>query len=90
MLDSVSATTFRSAKYNIQVVDETSGNFELLEANVVHDGTSAYISEFANTGTTNNIITITADINSGNLRLIGQINNLNDHVVKVVRRVVKV
>ena len=90
VLDSVSATTFRSAKYNIQVVDETSGNYELLEANVVHDGTSAYISEFANTGTTNNIITITADINSGNLRLIGQINNLNDHVVKVVRRVVKV
>ena len=90
VLDSVSASTYRSAKYNVQVVDETSGNYEILECNVMHDGSSAYVAEFGNTGSSTGLITITADINSGNLRLIGAINNLNDHVVKVVRRVVKV
>ena len=72
------------------MVDETSGNYEILECNVMHDGSSAYVAEFGNTGSSTGLITITADINSGNLRLIGAINNLNDHVVKVVRRVVKV
>ena len=89
-LDSVSASTFRSAKYNVQVVDATGGNYELFEANVTHDGSNAYLSTFGNVGTSTGLITVTADIDSGNLRLRGQINNLNDHEVTVVRRVVQV
>jgi len=88
-LDSVSATTYRSAKYNVQVVDSNGGNFEIFEANVVHDGTTAYVSTFGGTGTSTGLITVSADIDSGNLRLIGTINNTNDHVVKVVRRVIE-
>ena len=89
-LDSVSASTFRSAKYNVQVVDATGGNFEIFEANVMHDGSTAYVSTFGNVGSTTGLITVSADIDSGNLRLRGTINNTNDHVVKVVRRVVNV
>ena len=89
-LDSVSASTFRSAKYNVQVVDAVGGNYELFEANVVHDGSNAYVSTFGNVGTSTGLITVSADINSGNLRLRGTINNTNDHVVKVVRRVINV
>jgi hypothetical protein len=88
-LDSVSATTYRSAKYNVQVVDTNGGNYEIFEANVVHDGSTAYVSTFGGTGTSTGLITVTADIDSGNLRLIGTINNTNDHVVKVVRRVIE-
>jgi hypothetical protein len=88
-LDSVSASTYRGAKYNLQVVDSTGGNYELFEANVVHDGATAYVSTFGNVGTSTGLITITADIDSGNLRLRGTINNTNDHVVKVVRRVIE-
>ena len=90
VLDSVSASTFRSAKYNVQVVNAASGSYELFEANITHDGSSAYVSTFGNVGTSTGLITVAADINSGNLRLTGTINNTNDHVVKVVRRVVNV
>jgi hypothetical protein len=88
-LDSVSATTYRVAKYNVQVVDAIGGNYELFEANVVHDGSTAYASTFGNVGTSTGLITVTADIDSGNLRLRGTINNTNDHVVKVIRRVIE-
>tara|TARA_R110000803_G_scaffold37103_5_gene79937 strand:+ start:890 stop:3496 length:2607 start_codon:yes stop_codon:yes gene_type:complete len=89
-LDSVSASTYRVAKYNVQVVDANGGNYELFEANVVHDGSTAYVSTFGNVGNTINLITVTADINGGNLRLRGTINNTNDHQVKVIRRVIEV
>ena len=72
----------------MQVVDEAGGNYELFEANVTHDGSTAYISTFGAVGTSTGLITITADVDSGNLRLRGTINNTNDHVVKVVRRVI--
>jgi len=87
-LDSVSATTYRGAKYNVQVVDTAGGNFEVFEVNVVHDGSTAYLSTFGNTGNNIDLITMSADINSGNLRLRGTINNTNDHVVTVVRRII--
>jgi len=89
-LDSVSASTYRVAKYNVQVVDATGGNYEIFEANVVHDGSTAYVSTFGNVGTSIGLITVSADIDSGNLRLRGTINNTNDHVVKVIRRVIAV
>ena len=88
-LDSVSATTYRGAKYNVQVVDSAGGNYECFEVNVVHDGSTAYTSTFGNTGNNIDLITVSADINAGNLRLRGAISNTNDHVVTVVRRVIE-
>jgi len=88
-LDSVSATTYRGAKYNVQVVDTAGGNYECFEVNVVHDGSTAYTSTFGNTGNNIDLITVSADIVSGNLRLRGTINNTNDHIVTVVRRVIE-
>ena len=89
-LDSVNASEIRSAKYNVQVVDATGGNYELFEANVTHDGSNANVSTFGNVGSSVGLITVTADIDSGNLRLLGTINNTNDHVVKVIRRGINV
>ena len=57
---------------------------------MVHDGSTAYVSTFAHAGTNTDLITVSADVDSGNLRLRGTINNTNDHVVKVVRRVIEV
>ena len=88
-LDSVSASTYRGAKYNVQVVDSAGGNYECFEVNVVHDGSTAYTSTFGNVGNNIDLITISADINAGNLRLRGAISNTNDHVVTVVRRVIE-
>ena len=88
-LDTISASTYRSAKYNIQIVDNTAGSYELMEANVTHDGSDAYISTFGSVGTSTGLITVAADINSGNIRLRGTINNTNDHAVTVVRRIIE-
>ena len=46
VVDSFDGTAYRSAKYIIQV-DNGSGEYETREALVVHDGTSAYITEYA-------------------------------------------
>ena len=89
-LDSVSASTYRAAKYFIQSVDTAGGNYEVQEANIVHDGSTAYIStqaQLSSSGST--LVVLTADVNSGNLRLRGTINNTNDHTVTVVRRVIE-
>ena len=88
-LDTISASTYRSSKYNIQIVDNIAGSYELMEANVTHDGSDAYISTFGSVGTSTGLITLAADINSGNIRLRGTINNTNDHIVTVVRRIIE-
>jgi len=47
VVDTFDGTAHRSAKYVIQVSDSVSGEYETREALVIHDGTSAYITEFA-------------------------------------------
>ena len=55
VVDSFDGTKYRSAKYVIQVGDGA-GNFETREALVVHDGTTAYITEYALVYTGSNLI----------------------------------
>jgi hypothetical protein len=96
-IDSFNASTFRSAKYHIQISDTTADRYKLVEANVVHDGSNAYISI---TGGASNgagdgssiydSLDISADVSGGNVRLRGVVNNTNTQVVKFVRRIVKV
>ena len=96
-IDSFDASTFRSAKYHIQISDATADRYKLVEANVVHDGSNAYISI---TGGASNgagdgssiydSLDISADVSGGNVRLRGVVNNTNTQVVKFVRRIVKV
>ncbi len=93
VVDSFSSTTFRSAKYHLQISDTTANRFTLQDLNVVHgpgvDSTvGAYISNFG--GVTNVAgyfpIDFTVDINNGNVRLLGTVNNTNNQVIKLVRR----
>lgn len=46
VLNSFDKTVVRSAKYYISATDATNSRFEFVEANVVHDGTNAFISTF--------------------------------------------
>ena len=97
VVDSFAVATYRSAKYYIQISDATADRFTLIEANVSHNGTSAFISTFgaATNGdgdgsTIYDSIDLSADINSGNVRLLGTVNNTNNQVIKFVKRVIKV
>jgi hypothetical protein len=91
-IDSFSASTYRSAKYTLQISDATDNRYSMIEANVTHDGSNAYISLFGSADNENGAIEIdfTADINSGNVRLLGSVNNHNNQVIKFLRRPIKV
>jgi len=96
-IDSFSASTYRGAKYTIQISDGTANRFSVVEANVTHDGTNAYISTYggadngAGAGTSvYDSLEFTAIINSGNVRVQGKVNNTNSQVIKFIRRPIKV
>jgi len=46
VLNTFDKTVYRSAKYFISATDATNSRYELVEANVIHDGSTAYISTF--------------------------------------------
>ena len=97
VIDSWSASTYRSVKYHIQISDATADRYSLVDANVTHDGSTAYISTFGRSGngtgdgsTAYESLELSVDISGGNVRLLGRVNNTNNQVVKLVKRVIKV
>ena len=64
------ATDFRSARFTIQVTNSTDSTYHTSEILLVHDGTTAYITEFGeiHTGTAEEA-TFDADISAGLCRL---------------------
>ena len=46
VLNTFDKTVYRSAKYFISATDATNSRYEVVEANVIHDGTTAYITTF--------------------------------------------
>ena len=90
-LDSWSASTYRGAKYTVSISDSGSGAlglYETLDLNLTHDGSTVYISTFGRvTNHTGDMVTFSADIDSGNVRLRATISNTNTHTVTVVRKV---
>ena len=96
-IDSFSTSTYRSAKYTIQISDATANRYKLVEANVTHNGSAAFISitggasNGAGDGSTiYDSLDLSADISGGNVRLRGTVNNTNNQVIKFVKRVIKV
>jgi len=96
-IDSFSASTYRSAKYHIQISDATADRYKLVEANVTHDGSTAYISitggasNGAGDGSTiYDSLDLSVDVSGGDVRLRGTVNNTNTQVIKFVRRLIKV
>ena len=97
VIDSFPASTFRSAKYILQISDATADRYRMIEANVTHTGFTAFVSVFSGVDNGNSdgssvydTLDISVDIDSGNVRLLGTVNNTNNQVVKFVRRPLKV
>ena len=68
-LVSLTASSYRSVDYQIQVVKGSSYNTSLVK--VVHDGTNTYMTEYGNINQPNvGIATFSTDVNSGDLRLL--------------------
>ena len=78
VLNTFAKATYRSAKYYISAVDATNGRHEIVEANVTHDGTNAYIATLGSVSSyTSGLATYTADINGSNVRLL--VTNISDN-----------
>jgi len=76
-LNTFNKTVYRSAKYFISIKDATNSRFEIVEANVTHDGTDAYVSTFGSTTNyTGGLCIFTADISGNDVRL--RVTNISD------------
>ena len=66
---SISASTYRSAQYQVQVTEGT--NYNMTTINVIHDGTDTYMTEYGTINQPIGVATFSSDISGGALRLIG-------------------
>lgn len=67
VLDSFSTSSYRSAKYLVQVTHGT--DYQVSEALVIHDGTTATVQEYGVVRTNGNLGLVTASVASGNVKL---------------------
>ena len=76
-LNTFDKTVYRSAKYFISIKEDTNNRFEIVEANVTHDGSDAYVSTFGSTTNyTSGLCVFSADMSGNDVRL--RVQNISD------------
>ena len=80
----LSASTYRSVEYTIQVTEGT--NFHATKILALHNGTTAYHSEYGTIHNSSSVATFDVDVNSGNLRLLatGASANTTNYIINFV------
>jgi len=85
---SVSASTYRSANYQIQVTEGS--NYNMTTINAIHDGTTTYMTEYGTINQPVGVATFSTDISGGSLRLMGYPASTNSTTFKVVFTAIEV
>lgn len=80
VVDSFSASTFRTAKYIVQIHDTLNNHYQTSEILLIHDGTTVYTTEYAIVYTNSSLATFGADIVGGNVRLLVTPTNTNNTI----------
>lgn len=83
-----SASTYRSVKYNVQITQGS--NYHTTEINVLHDGTTAYITEYGTIFSSASLATFDATISSGNILLQVTMGSGTSATIKVVSTAIPV
>ena len=84
-IHSFAAATFRSARFTVQVTNSTDSTYHTTELLLVHDGTTANITEFGEIHTGSAVeATFDADVNGGNVRLLATPASTDSMAFKVV------
>ena len=86
-LVSIASSIYRSANYQIQVIQGT--NYNTTSINVLYDGTTAYMTEYGTINQPVSIATFSAQVNSGNVELIGYPGTASTTTFKVIYSAVK-
>jgi hypothetical protein len=74
-----------SSKFQIQVTDNVTGNIHVLEAMLFFQGTTAYLTTYAEMYNSTSLATFAADVNAGNTRLLATPASANNTTFKVTR-----
>ncbi len=91
VLNTFDKTVSRSAKYFISISDASNSRFEIVEANVTHDGSDAYVVAFGSTTDyTDPLTTLSADVSGDDVRLLATNITDNSLVFKFQRIVINV
>ena len=90
-ISSFSASSFRSAKYLVQVTNSTDSTYHFTEISIIHDGTDTYMTEVGSmfTGAAAEA-TFTSDISSGSVRLLATPASTDSMTFKVSRQAIAV
>ena len=86
-LDSFSASSFRSAKYQIQITQGSSYN--ITEINLVHDGSDSYGTEYGTVRTGISLASFNTDIDGGDVRLLATPASSSSTTFKLVRTLIE-
>lgn len=79
---SISASTYRSVNYQVQVTEGT--NYNMTTINVIHDGTNTYMTEYGTINQPIGIATFSSDVSGGSLRLLAYPSFASSTTFKVV------
>jgi hypothetical protein len=85
-VDTFSTSTYRSAKYFIQITEGTS--YHTTEISIVHDGTATYSTEYGTLKNNELLSTFDTDINTGNVRLLATPASASPTTFKLVRTLI--
>lgn len=85
-IDTFSTSTYRCAKYFVQITKGTS--YHTTEIVVVHDGTTTYNTEYGIIKTNELLSTFDTDINTGNVRLLATPTSSSSTTFKIVRTLI--
>jgi len=89
-LDSLPVASFRTAKYLIQAHDTVANDYQTSELLLIHDDTTAYLTEYAIIYTSGALGSFDAALVSGDIRLYATPTSTNSTTFKVIRQALTV
>jgi len=89
-IDTFAAATYRSAKYFVQVTDQTNSQYHVVEISVMHDGTNVYKVEYGEMTSAASLGTFDASLSSGTVSLTFTASALSSKAVKFSRTLIAV
>ena len=87
-IDTFSASTYRSAKYQIQIT--RGSEYQVTEISIVHDGSDSYGTEYATLKTGETLSTFSTDISGGNVRLLATPSSSTSTIFKFTKTAIVV
>lgn len=83
VVDSWSASVFRTAKYTVQIHDTTNNYYQASEILVIHDGVTPYLTEYAIVYSNSVLASFDSDVSGGNVRLLVTPTSANSDITVV-------